>query len=162
MAFLEKTELQVNSFLKVSYIYHVLLKNLSGNFKQHFKRYNICFYRNWFLKLILKFVSRIDVWVLFARGHFSCLNRPQFFSRVAIWGSKNIGAISSQSINIASQYALRRNSILLHSSLNPAQHFWLSTKFSCCLKMKSVENILGYIREQFYRFSRGCKPRENL
>ena len=28
--------------------------------------------------------------------------------------------------------------------------------------MKSVENILGYIREQFYRFSRGCKPRENL
>lgn len=111
MAFLEKTELQVNSFLKVSYIYHVLLKNLSGNFKQHFKRYNICFYRNWFLKLILKFVSRIDVWVLFARGHFSCLNRPQFFSRVAIWGSKNIGAISSQSINIATQqYALRRKS----------------------------------------------------
>ena len=31
-----------------------------------------------------------------------------------------------------------------------------------CLKMKSVENILGYIREQFYRFSRGCKPREIL
>ena len=28
--------------------------------------------------------------------------------------------------------------------------------------MKSVENILGYIREQFYRFSRGYKPRENL
>ena len=28
--------------------------------------------------------------------------------------------------------------------------------------MKSVENIFGYIREQFYRFSRGCKPRENL
>ena len=54
------------------------------------------------------------------------------------------------------------NSILLHSGLNPAQHFWLSTRFSCCLKMKSVENILGYIREQFYRFSRGCKPRENL
>ena len=25
-----------------------------------------------------------------------------------------------------------------------------------------IENILGYIREQFYRFSRGCKPRENL
>ena len=23
--------------------------------------------------------------------------------------------------------------------------------------MKSVENILGYIREQFYRFSIGCK-----
>ena len=23
--------------------------------------------------------------------------------------------------------------------------------------MKSVENILGYIQEQFYRFSRGCK-----
>ena len=28
--------------------------------------------------------------------------------------------------------------------------------------MKSVENILGYIREQFYRFLRGCKPRENF
>merc|ERR1711894_725262 len=55
-----------------------------------------------------------------------------------------------------------RNSILLHSGLNPARHFWLSTRFSCCLKMKSVENILGYIQEQFYRFSRGCKPRENL
>ena len=54
------------------------------------------------------------------------------------------------------------NSILLHSGLNPAWHFWLSTRFSCCLKMKSVENILGYVREQFYRFSRGCKPRENL
>ena len=27
-------------------------------------------------------------------------------------------------------------------------------RFSCCLKMKSVEKILGYIREQFYRFSR--------
>ena len=54
------------------------------------------------------------------------------------------------------------NGILLHSSLNPARHFWLSTRFSCCLKMKSVENISGYIREQFYRFSRGCKPRENL
>ena len=36
-----------------------------------------------------------------------------------------------------------RNSILLHSGLNPAWHFWLSTRFSCCLKMKSVENILG-------------------
>ena len=32
-------------------------------------------------------------------------------------------------------------SILLHSGLNPAWHFWLSTRFSCCLKMKSVENI---------------------
>ena len=52
--------------------------------------------------------------------------------------------------------------ILLHSGLNPPWHFWLSTRVSCCLKMKSVENILGYIREQFYRFSRGCKPRENL
>ena len=28
--------------------------------------------------------------------------------------------------------------------------------------MKSVENILGYIQEQFNRFSRGCKPRKNL
>ena len=53
-------------------------------------------------------------------------------------------------------------SILFHIGLKPAWHFWLSTRFSCCLKMKSVENILGYVREQFYRFSRGCKPRENL
>ena len=57
---------------------------------------------------------------------------------------------------------LIRNGILLHSGLNPAWHFWLSTRFSCCLKMKSIENISGYIREQFYRFLRGCKPRENL
>ena len=34
-----------------------------------------------------------------------------------------------------------KNSILLHSGLNPARHFWLSTRFSCCLKMKSLENI---------------------
>ena len=54
------------------------------------------------------------------------------------------------------------NSILLHSGLNPAWHFWLSTRFSCYLKMKSVENILRYIWEQFYRFSRGCKPQENV
>ena len=54
------------------------------------------------------------------------------------------------------------NVILLHSGLYPAWHFWLSTRFYGCLKMKSVENILGYIREQFYRSSRGCKPRENL
>ena len=46
---------------------------------------------------------------------------------------------------------IAKNSILLHSGLNPAWHFWLSTRFSCCLKMKSVENILGYIREQFYK-----------
>ena len=52
--------------------------------------------------------------------------------------------------------------ILLHSGLNPAWHFWLSTRFSCCLKMKSVENILGYIREQFYRFLRRCKPQEKF
>ena len=43
-------------------------------------------------------------------------------------------------------------SILLHSYL----------KIFCCLKMKSVENILGYIREQFYRFSRGGKPWKNI
>ena len=57
---------------------------------------------------------------------------------------------------------LKLISILLHSGLNPAWQFWLSTRLSCCLKMRSVENILGCIREQFYRFSRGCKPRENL
>ena len=36
-----------------------------------------------------------------------------------------------------------------------AWHFWLN-------KMKSVENILGYIQEIFYKFWRGCKPWENL
>ena len=36
-------------------------------------------------------------------------------------------------------------SILLHNGLNPAWHFWLSSRFACCLKMKSVENILGCI-----------------
>ena len=55
-----------------------------------------------------------------------------------------------------------RNSILLHSGLNPAWHFWLSTRFSCCLKLKPVENIFGYIPGQFNRFWRGCKPRRFL
>jgi hypothetical protein len=53
------------------------------------------------------------------------------------------------------------NSILMHSSLNLVWHFWLSTRFSCCLMMKSVENILGYIRQQFYRFPRGCSVKKN-
>ena len=38
--------------------------------------------------------------------------------------------------------------ILLHSGLYPASDFWLSTIFSYCLKMKSVENMLGCIRGQ--------------
>ena len=43
----------------------------------------------------------------------------------------------------------------MHSGLNPAWHFWLSTKFSCCLKMKSVENILGLQPlENLYNYSR--------
>ena len=57
---------------------------------------------------------------------------------------------------------LNCNSILLHGGLNPAWHFWLSTRVSFCLKMKSVENILCYIQGQFYRFSRVFKPWENL
>jgi hypothetical protein len=36
---------------------------------------------------------------------------------------------------------------LLHSGLNPAWHFWLSTRFSCFLKMKSVENNFTDFRE---------------
>ena len=55
-----------------------------------------------------------------------------------------------------------RISILLHSSLNSAWYFWFSTRFSCCLNMKSGENIFGYIQVQFYRFLRGCKPWENI
>ena len=41
------------------------------------------------------------------------------------------------------------NGILLHSGLNPAWHFWLSTRFPCCLKMKSVENIYGIFNDNF-------------
>ena len=37
------------------------------------------------------------------------------------------------------------DSVLLHSCLNLAWHFWLSTRFFCCLKMKSFENILVYV-----------------
>ena len=39
--------------------------------------------------------------------------------------------------------------------IDPVRHFWLSTRFSYCLKMKPVQNVLGYIQDQFYRFSRG-------
>ena len=52
---------------------------------------------------------------------------------------------------ICAHHIIHCISILLHSGLKPAWHFWLSTRFSFCLKMKSVENILGYIWEQFYR-----------
>ena len=52
-------------------------------------------------------------------------------------------------------------SIFLHGGLNPAWNFWLSSRFSCCLKMKSVENLLGYIRGQFYRFLRLKIVQEN-
>ena len=42
-------------------------------------------------------------------------------------------------------------SILLHSGLNLAWHSWLSTRFSCCLKMKSIwehrENIWNCSRK---------------
>jgi hypothetical protein len=43
------------------------------------------------------------------------------------------------------------NSILLHSGLNPAWHFWLSTRFFF-LKMKSIEKILQIFRslENFF------------
>ena len=40
-----------------------------------------------------------------------------------------------------------RNSTLLHSGLNPAWYFWLSTKFSCCPKMISVEKKIKGIFE---------------
>ena len=52
------------------------------------------------------------------------------------------------------RWALFINSILLHSGLNPTWHFWLSTRFCCCLKMISVENILGYIQENLWNCSR--------
>ena len=47
-----------------------------------------------------------------------------------------------------------RNSILLRSGLNLAWLFWVSTRFSYFLKMKSVENILGYIRGNLWNCSR--------
>ena len=55
-----------------------------------------------------------------------------------------------------------RISILLHSGLNPAWHLWLSTRFSCCLKMKSVENILGYIFENNFTDFREAVSLENF
>ena len=95
---------------------------------------------------------------------WSCISR--FFEKILFYQRSKIlcqiKVRKSLKEILVSSNAPKKNSILLHSGLNPAQHFWLSTRFSCCLKMKSVENILGYIREQFYRFSRGCKPRENL
>ena len=39
---------------------------------------------------------------------------------------------------------------------------WIKPDIFCWLKEKSVENISGYIREQFCWFSRGCKPQENI
>ena len=33
------------------------------------------------------------------------------------------------------------NSILLHSGLNPAWHFWLSNKIFCCLKLRTFLGI---------------------
>ena len=78
------------------------------------------------------------------------LNTSQVYKKIHIlWNCR------SMKVRMQARY-------LLHSGLDSAWHFWLSTRFSCCLKMKSVENILGYIREQFYRFLRGCKPRENI
>ena len=48
--------------------------------------------------------------------------------------------INSSELICSSELTLqKRNSIFLR--------FWLSTRFSSCLKMKSVENNLGYIRE---------------
>ena len=94
--------------------------------------------------------------------HFGllCVGRWLFLLLNLWFSSKLLSKMNKK--KMASAWRKIKNSILLHSGLNPAWHFWLSTRFSCCLKMKSVENILGYIREQFYRFSRGCKPRENL
>lgn len=43
-----------------------------------------------------------------------------------------------------------RNGALLQSDLNPAWHFWFSTRFSWCLKMTIVEFILGYFRKNLW------------
>ena len=40
------------------------------------------------------------------------------------------------------------NDIMLHSGLNPAWHFWLSTRFSCSLRTKTVENISQSLKKQ--------------
>ena len=46
-------------------------------------------------------------------------------------------------------YAKRTiHSTLMYSGLNLAWRFWLSTRFSCYLKIESVENILGNIQRQ--------------
>ena len=50
------------------------------------------------------------------------------------------------------------SSILLHSCLNPAWQLWLLTRYSCCMKIRSVDIICI----QVCRFLRGFKPQENL
>ena len=35
----------------------------------------------------------------------------------------------------------------MYAYASEIKHLSSSSRFSCCLKMKSVENILGYIRE---------------
>ena len=61
-----------------------------------------------------------------------------------------IGSNDNSNGRIFEQYILLEKivTVLLHSGLNPARDFWLSTIFSYCLKMKSVENMLGCIRGQ--------------
>ena len=60
-------------------------------------------------------------------------------------------------ISIYKYHPKMQQNILLHSG----KHFGLNS-ICCCLKMKSILNILGYFLEQFQIFSRGLQPLENL
>ena len=93
------------------------------------------------------FVFKLWKWRTRSKNCFS------FWIRVSLLSStfSLVSWITSDRIKVFHWFCLKNLkltlSILLHSGLNPAWHFWLSTRFSCCLKIKSVENILGYIRE---------------
>ena len=84
--------------------------------------------------------------VLFAWWHFYSNMRLLWPLLEGLWPTWHTLAFCT----MEESHLWKSISILLHSYL----------KIFCCLKMKSVENISGYIREQFYRFSRGCMPRE--
>ena len=97
-----------------------------------------------FVHLINMGFENLDIKNLFQLPHI--IKLPELVSRSSVW-----------TIDWVILLWLVIDSILLHSGLNQAWHFWLSTRFFCCLKMKSVEST--YIQEQFLR---GCKPQEKL
>ena len=107
-----------------------------------------------FVRFCLTFIQS-PTFILF--GKFS---KPYIYSLpfVSSWVVGNLWSVFYFPANSKNKFD---NSILLHSGLNSGWHFWLSTKFSCFLKMKSVEDILGYILEQFHGFLWNCSRKYN-